>query len=253
MSTLEVANSRIQFIFDTASQVFVEEQLYLPSVKLFTKSDEIIVIPSNEFMENSQSKLELSMAVQFLAIMLGDVDFITYESEAYIIKVTADTDNPAEIDAKREEIRRQFKSIKETPGSIEVLIVMYDDGEHSLMRSAEIITNDNNKKALDFAMPDKGSQVSHLSTSPFDNIFGAMMKKSINLQKDIQQFIDELVSKQNISLPPADVFYFGIANALAAQFKTPAPIVGCQMAIRAYKEYRKKLPDLDGFKTSSTH
>lgn len=252
MTSLETAKKRIDSVFEAISSTFLEEQEYHSSIKLFTDDNKVIALPCNEFLQNERSKLALSYAVQFLAIMLGNVSFITQETEAYTLALDGKTQEQAM--AKFQSVISQYGSIANYPGAIEMLIVMYDDGTQCLQRSATIVKNDKNKKTLDYGHLPEDSQMSVESEGIYDNIFGGMLHKANNLRESIRNSIGENNAKlSQIKQSKVTDVWLSIGAFISNAIETDSPLLGVSIAIDAYKAIKGKDPELTFTENLITH
>ena len=252
MTSIETANSRIDHVFNIISKIFTEDQEYQASIKIFTSDDELVAIPCNDFMENAELKLTLSLAVQFLTVMLGNVSFITQETEAYTLSQEGLSEDEARENYKS--VISQYGSIANSPDAKEVLLVMYDDGTNCLQRSACIVTNDLNKKTLDYGHIPEYCRMSVESKSMYDNIFGGMFHKAIKLRELLNRMVHEGEDKlQKIAQSnPLDI-WLTVGASISSALETEAPINGVKMALQAYKSIKGTIPQFDFSEFGKTH
>lgn len=233
----ELVASRMQMFADLAKKVFNEHKSYAAMVSIFTKSGGIINIPTIQFHADYKSKLSLSFLVQYLCIMLGDVDFVIYATEASVVQ-SEDVKSMEDYVQFRNEIIRRYGSISNCPSAKDVLQIIYDDGEHAVSQSWDIVTTDRNEKALDTSI-EQIFPSAHKETPFSDNIFGCMLYRSKMLQDMIAAFKASLDADGDELVSDVDIFHAS-AETFSKMLKNEAPLIGVQLAVKMYADMTSK-------------
>lgn len=133
-------------------------------------------------------------------------------------------------------MHKKYGSIENCPGRTESLLVVYDDGEHSYSKSAQIMTTDAGTKTLDVENARALGCVTPSTESARDNILGALLHKSNRLAI----MANEMKSRQSLLLQStrhsqADVLR-QLAHAMAQQLQMTEILIGYEYALQFAKD-----------------
>ncbi len=242
MITPDIANDRLEKAFKEATAMFFSGKSFRSSIKLHTKGNDVFVIPLNVGARDDESKDAIAFSAQFLYVLLGDVSFITIESEAFALPVVVNS--ASEARDLHKEINDEHGSIAEIPGINHMIIASYDDGSNKVAKAARIVRNDSGKNTLDIDPSDELIKFVKEKRFYAEPSLNDLISKARTLKNAIVQSVKgfEFQIKKDMS---AEDLIMVFANSMTDTYHNGGPSIGAKIALEFYKVSKKKEPDMN--------
>lgn len=244
MITPDIANDRLENAFKEATAMFFSGKSFRSSIKLHTKGNDVFIIPLNVGAKDVESKDAIAFSAQFLYVLLGDVSFVTIESEAFALAVAVKS--AAEARKMHKEISEEHANINiaEIPGVNHMIIASYDDGTNKVAKAGRIVTNDSGKKTLDIDPSDELIKFVKEKRFYGEPSLNDLINKARTLKNAIVQSVKgfEFQIKKDMS---AEDLIMIFANSMSDTYHNGGPSIGAKIALELYKASKKKAPDMN--------